>query len=396
MSTINTSGINISYPTPGVNNNSQGFRDNFTAIKNNIDTAGTEITNLQQNVVVKSALTDTPVDNNMADTLISNALTKSFRATTYNLGNALAGTVFIDVSKGDVQYGTIAADTTLSFGGWALAGMQSNVELQLAISNAEAIISFPSQISSNNCYGLTSLENYVDVSGTATVSIPNGVCQLDYRLSSTDCGETITIEPYNRPRRSSQLRSRTPAPTGLLGDILGAVAVDENYIYVCAASYDAITSNVTVSATYAGNLVNCVSTTSLLVNTPIVFSGTPGASNIAAGNTYYIKSIVDGANITISDVGFDGTAGAAVALTAQTLAMTAVNYNGSSIWKRVDLATITGDDTVTGNLTVTGVANFANIANLKIGGAGNINGYFLQTDGAGNLHWNGGTVVAGS
>ena len=40
MSTINTNGIDGNYPTPGQNNSSEGFRDNFTAIKNNLNTAG--------------------------------------------------------------------------------------------------------------------------------------------------------------------------------------------------------------------------------------------------------------------------------------------------------------------------------------------------------------------
>ena len=87
MSQINTNGINVNYPIPGVNNNSQGFRDNFATIRTNLNTTNSEITDLQNNVVVKAALANTVVNNNMANTLISNALTRSFRASTYNLGN---------------------------------------------------------------------------------------------------------------------------------------------------------------------------------------------------------------------------------------------------------------------------------------------------------------------
>ena len=52
-SAINTNGIDVNYPIPGQNNSSQGFRNNFNAIKTNIDTAGTEITDLQNKVVKK-------------------------------------------------------------------------------------------------------------------------------------------------------------------------------------------------------------------------------------------------------------------------------------------------------------------------------------------------------
>ena len=43
-SAINTNGINVNYPVPGINNSSQGFRDNFTAIRTDLNTAATEIT----------------------------------------------------------------------------------------------------------------------------------------------------------------------------------------------------------------------------------------------------------------------------------------------------------------------------------------------------------------
>ena len=73
MSTINTNGINVNYPIPGQNNSTQGFRDNFSAIKTNINTAGQEITELQQKVVLKEGLNNITLNNDMANTLISNA-----------------------------------------------------------------------------------------------------------------------------------------------------------------------------------------------------------------------------------------------------------------------------------------------------------------------------------
>ena len=158
MSTINTNGINVNYPQAGVNNNSQGFRDNFASIKTNLDVAATEISDVQNKAVVKSALANTVINNDMANTLISNASTRSFRATTYNLGNSISGTLSIDVSQGDLQYGTVAGNVTLQFGSWAPTGTQSNLQLQLAISNANAVISFPINVSmANNDFGVTTL-----------------------------------------------------------------------------------------------------------------------------------------------------------------------------------------------------------------------------------------------
>jgi hypothetical protein len=53
MSAINTNGLDVNYPIPGQNNSSQGFRNNFASIKTNLDTAGSEISELQNKVVFK-------------------------------------------------------------------------------------------------------------------------------------------------------------------------------------------------------------------------------------------------------------------------------------------------------------------------------------------------------
>ena len=360
MSQINTNGINVNYPVPGVNNNSQGFRDNFATIRTNLNTASTEITDLQNNVVVKSALANTTVNNNMANTLISNALTRSFRASTYNLGNNISNTVIVNASLGDVQYGTISGNTTIQLAGWAPSGTQSNVQLILNISNSQSVISFPSQVSMTGTYGVETLENFANVGNVPTVTIPYGVNQLEYRLSTTDCGNNITIEPFNRPRISTQVQQRTPAPTGFQGDVAGDIAVDANYVYVCTGSFDSNISNTitkTVSATYAGNLIDCGSNSGLQVNAPIIFSGNTWG-NIVAGTPYYIKSIPSGgSNITISATGFDGTAGPTFAVSALSpnTTMSATSYNGTRIWKRIQLVGQGGDQTITGNLSIGGL-----------------------------------------
>ena len=290
MSTINTNGINVNYPVPGVNNNSQGFRDNFSAIKTNLNTAATEITDLQNNVVLKQALANTILDNNMANTLISNAATRSFRATTYNLGNALSGTVFVNVSLGDVQYGTIAGNTTFQFGKWSPTGTQSNVTLLLNVSNSSAFITFPSAVVfANNNFGVTTLENYSNVGNVPSVSIPYGVSALDYRLSSTDCGDTIIIEPINRPRITTQIQQRTPAPTGFPGDVAGTVAVDPGINQLTLTS-----SNASDYFTTTGN------TTQLYPGMAVVFTGTSFEANVTAGTTYYVRNVVSSNTFTVA------------------------------------------------------------------------------------------------
>lgn len=338
MSTINTNGINVNYPVPGVNNNSQGFRDNFAAIRTNLNTAGTEITDLQNKVVVKAALDNSTVNNDMANTLISNALTRSFRASTYNLGNALSGVVPVNVSLGDVQYGTIAANTTIQFTGWAPTSTQSNVQLQLTISNSSATISFPAEVTN----GVTSLENYANVANTSTITIPYGVTEVDYRFSTLDCGNTITVEPYNNSRIISQIQQRSPAPTGFQGDVAGDVAVDTSYMYVCTGTFNSGGANTLVKSatvtTASTDEVVLSNVTSLVANAPIIFTGTT-FGGIVANTVYYIKTIVGGNSaVTLSDTRTSGTAGSTFALSdGSGVLCTATSYNGSVIWKRIAL-----------------------------------------------------------
>jgi hypothetical protein len=258
MSAINTNGINTSYPVAGVNNNTQGFRDNFTSIKNNLTTAATELTDLQNKVIVKSALKGSSLNNDMANTMISNVLTKSFRASTYNLGNNISETQLLNVSAGDVQYGTIVGNTTLTFGGWAPDGTQSNVEVIFNIdaNAAGSIITLPStkigtelQPTEGMTLSVKTLENYdssnnfvgppaADATFTNTLTIPYGVNKLHYVFSSTDCGTTIEVTPVDRPRKAASVVTRTPSGVGQVGDTRGSVCMDGSNYYICVADYD--------------------------------------------------------------------------------------------------------------------------------------------------------------
>ena len=196
----------------------------------------------------------------------------------------------VNSSLGDVQYGTIIANTTFQFSGWAPTGTQSNVQLQLSISNANAVISFPSQVVfANNNFGITTVENFANIANTPTITAPYDVTQLDYRLSTLDCGNSITIEPYNRPRQSTQIQTRTPATTGSAGDTSGAVCVDPS-VNQLVISNTAVTTNL---ITTTGD------TSQLYLDMPVVFTGNT-FGNISAGTAYYVKTINSSNTFTVT------------------------------------------------------------------------------------------------
>lgn len=320
MSAINTNGLNVNYPVAGVNNNSQGFRDNFSIIKTNLDASANEITDLQNKVIVKSALTDINLNNDMANTLISNALTRSFRASTYNLGNNISGTQIVNVSQGDVQYGTVTADTTLQFGGWSPTGTQSNVQLILNIANTSAAITLPTTTIGSQqqpTLGMTlsarTIENYssnVSFSGlpaadlvyTNMFTMPYGVNQVHYEFSTITCGSTIEIAEVNRPKVAGQVAIRTPTAIGEPGDVVGTICMDANSYYICTKNYDGANtiwqfgmssflgsspgSNVAF-ANAAGNVTIAAqpNITSVGVLTSLSVTGTVNSGNAILGNT---------------------------------------------------------------------------------------------------------------
>jgi hypothetical protein len=353
MSTINTNGLNVNYPIPGENNSTQGFRDNFASIKTNLDTAGTEITDLQNKVVLKAALNGSVLNNDMANTLISNASTRSFRATTYNLGNALSGTVLVNVSQADVQYGNVAGNVTLQFGSWAPTNTESAITLRLGFPpspgniTSNAIVTFPSQVVAlNNNFGGTIVENSANIANI-TITAPHDVQQLEFKLRTLDCGNTITIEPINRPYQSTQIIKRTPPSTGQQGDKVGTICVDAGTSQLVVSSVT--TTNITLSGVQitgtAGQFSCSASASPLIIGQPLTISGTLGGTGSITSysnpTTYYIIATNGSTTFTLSAT-LNGsaivtTAGTPTGLTytvktsALVMASTANLYSGLSV-----------------------------------------------------------------
>lgn len=227
-SNIVPSTIDHTYPVAGRDNDSQGFRDNFTNIKNNFEYAEAEIDDIQLKGIFKSALTGGTLDNDMAGALISNAQIKGFRELRIAKPET-TGAIALDVSAG--QYQTISSSTgsmTLSFTNWAATANYSKIRVQIEISNTAHTITLPSQVTLGYVQGLVS-----DV-----ITVPKTGTYI-YEFSTQDAGATIIISDV------------TPLPavyrtiatsTGSAGDHIGMMAYDTNYIYTCIADYDGTTA----------------------------------------------------------------------------------------------------------------------------------------------------------
>ena len=139
-SNINPNNIDGAYPVAGQDNNSQGFRDNFTNIKTNFQYTEDEINDLQSKALLKAALIGGVLDNNMNDNLIYAAAIRDFAAPRVQIsptGSPLTATV--NYALGHYQTFTTNAPTTVEFSNFpSLNGLISNygyVKLQINITD---------------------------------------------------------------------------------------------------------------------------------------------------------------------------------------------------------------------------------------------------------------------
>jgi hypothetical protein len=120
MSDILYTTIDAAYPVAGVDNDTQGFRDNFAAISSGLLVAKTEITALETYSVKLTDTAGNPVTNDFRESVINNA---SIENATFKLKpNTLQDqpvTVNIDISNGAYQVFTfgnqLGTGTTLTF-----------------------------------------------------------------------------------------------------------------------------------------------------------------------------------------------------------------------------------------------------------------------------------------
>lgn len=138
-SQINYSNIDATYPVAGQDNDSQGFRDNFAAIKTALQYANSEITDLQNNGAVLNA------DNNFAGNQLYNAEFKYNSQTVYAHGT-VTGSISIDWHNGQVQTLTTSGNITLSFTNWPTSTKSGSVLLIITLGSASHTITYPGSV----------------------------------------------------------------------------------------------------------------------------------------------------------------------------------------------------------------------------------------------------------
>jgi hypothetical protein len=199
MSNVNPNNINGAYPVAGVDNDSQGFRDNFTNIKNNFTYTAAELSDLQSKAIVKSALTGTTLNNNMAGTLLSSAQIQDFRETEYDNG-IISTNVTLDHTRGHYQKVQTNGSITLAFANFPAAGTVGRIRLKLNVTNSAHTVILPASVTIAT--GATYIQEYNQLTNTLSFN-GSGVGIYWFEFISDDAGNTVYIQDLSRQRNNT-------------------------------------------------------------------------------------------------------------------------------------------------------------------------------------------------
>ena len=170
--------VDGTYPNAGQDNTSQGFRDNFTATKNNFTEAKSEIEALQTN---KASL------NGSSDFLDNEVLRAKFKDTSESVyaHGTTGGEIVLNHSNGHYQTITSNASITLSFTNWPATATLGRIILDITFASTAHTITIPTAVI------VSSLVLGGDGSSN-TITCPTSGRYL-YEFMTPDAGTTILM-----------------------------------------------------------------------------------------------------------------------------------------------------------------------------------------------------------
>ena len=170
--------VDGTFPKAGQDNSSQGFRDNFSAIKTNFTEAVTEIEALQTNKANLNASSD------FADNEVTRAKFKDTSETIYAHGTT-GGAIVLNHNNGHYQTITTNASITLSFTNLPATATLGRIILDITFASTAHTITIPSAvIVSGGVAGGDGSSN--------TITCPTSGRYL-YEFMTPDAGTTILM-----------------------------------------------------------------------------------------------------------------------------------------------------------------------------------------------------------
>ena len=233
-SQINPNDIDGAYPVAGQDNDSQGFRDNFTNTATNFQYAADEITDLQQNAVLKAALTGTTLDNDMNGSLLYNFEASQVAGTVNPLGTT-SGTVTLNWDNGSYQTLTTSGSVVLGFTNFPASGVSASIVLRITVSSTAYTLTLPAAVS----IGTANLQGYA--SNVITFSTTGTYI---FEFTTVNGGSAISVVDLIRNRDPIYL----PSSEDLAASAGASLNVTTSYFSTSAAE------TATLAAGYTGQI----------------------------------------------------------------------------------------------------------------------------------------------
>jgi hypothetical protein len=289
-SNINPNNIDGAYPVAGQDNNSQGFRDNFTNIKTNFQYAEDEINDLETNVILKAALTGQTLDNNMNDNLIYAAKIQDFSATKVAV-TATSGSIAINYASGHYQTIVMSSNISLSFTNFPATGSYGWIRLQIA-ATAGQTMTLPAAVS----LGVTGIQGY-----SASVVTFAATGTYEFAFTTSDGGTTITVFDLNRPLNVFTNGLTSITPTNKIGYGTGAGGtITQGTNKSTAVTLDTVSGQITMN----NATLNTDTTVSFTLNNTAIAAGDVLILNHVSGGTVgsYLLNAQAGASSAVITV----------------------------------------------------------------------------------------------
>ena len=248
-SNINATNIDATYPVAGQDNDSQGFRDNFSVIKTNFTAAKSEIEELQTKVLLKAPLGTTgTVTNDLGGSNISNGSFTNFHGT--SVAQAVSGTASIDVTKGSLQAFTLDSNTTFTFTNWPASGSYANVRVHFLSNGASVNVGNDVTVGKRYTINQVGTTNFVSMGADPTTSFSGSINGSTLTVDSVSKG-TLTVGTYIYGTNVAagtyitQTKTQNPVLTGQGGS--GTYTVSTNQTVTTTAMTGIVTGVVFVA-----------------------------------------------------------------------------------------------------------------------------------------------------
>jgi hypothetical protein len=230
-STVNPNTIDTAYPIAGQDNDSQGFRDNFTNIKTNFETVRDEINELHQKSVLKAAITGESLDNDLDGVDLRFPTLLNPRLKLVNYGSVSTGSTTLDQSQGSYHKLEVSGDIILAFSNIPASNTHTSimVELNVISSTWNIVLDTPATI-------LNGVSVRYFNNATKEFDLPPGDYLFEF-VTSSQATEMYLVDHLYTTRRTVV----PPTTVGEAGDTKGMVVGDASHIYVCIADYDGVT-----------------------------------------------------------------------------------------------------------------------------------------------------------